>query len=231
MGQSASVAADSAQSASVAAGASGPQVGGAARTYFTHDNGGRPFQVNVKGGGVEILKDSNKDLDKDPGPYLPLMTFKATKVLVGKKSPGGGYDGLSPKEAEGNSILLKLGPSRWAFVGHEIYEFTPIDGDTIVAFYSDIGNSDVPYPYAVGKTHTYFFLDRAAVENSFFKAGEGAYDQYYYEHRQSMRLRGYVRGAVAKFKKGEREEIQARIAEFKAKRRTVKSKTLHKRLV
>jgi hypothetical protein len=149
--------------------------------------------------------------------------MKVDHVFVGKKSPTGGYDGLKPSEAEGNSILVKKG-SKYIYIGHEIYEFSPVEGDTIEAYYSDIGNSDVPYPYAVGKTHVYILLEKAAVDKSFFDMKKGIYDQYYNATtRLDMCLRGF-RDCEDK------EKAKATRKEMKSKTRRMKSKVIQKRL-
>jgi predicted GIY-YIG superfamily endonuclease len=156
-------------------------------------------------------------------PRKKLLEMKVDHVFVGKKSPTGGYDGLKPSEAEGNSILVEKG-SKYIYIGHEIYEFSPVEGDTIEAYYSDIGNSDVPYPYAVGKTHVYILLEKAAVDKSFFDMKKGIYDQYYNATtRLDMCLRGF-RDCKDK------EKAKATRKEMKSKTRRMKSKLIQKRL-
>jgi hypothetical protein len=199
------------------------------KTYDIHDNGGRPFFVTVQGDSVTVEKNMDKYEMKDgvfvtlQKPRKKLLEMKVDHVFVGKKSPTGGYDGLKPSEAEGNSILVKKG-SKYIYIGHEIYEFSPVEGDTIEAYYSDIGNSDVPYPYAVGKTHVYILLEKAAVDKSFFDMKKGIYDQYYNATtRLDMCLRGF-RDCEDK------EKAKATRKEMKSKTRRMKSKLIQKRL-
>ena len=155
------------------------------KTYEIHDNGGRPFYVTIKGKSICVEKNMDTVEYKD-GKFREIQTprkhlFDKTvdEIFIGKKSPTGGYDGLKPSEAEGNSLLLKKA-SKYMYIGSEIYEFEPVKGDTIENYYSDIGNSDVPYPYAVGKTHIYILLDKVAVEKSFFDMKHNIYEQYYF---------------------------------------------------
>jgi hypothetical protein len=155
-----------------------------------------------------------------------LFDFTADQIFLGKKSPKGGYDGLKPSEAEGNSILLLVG-SKYIYIGSEIYQFEPVKGDTIEKYYSDIGNSDVAYPYAVGKTYIYIMLDKVAVENSFFDVKKPIYEQYYMASTYlPMCLKGYHDTSICKDKKAAREHI----AELESKSKKIRVKTLQKRL-
>jgi hypothetical protein len=159
-----------------------------------------------------------------PAPAKHLFTQTVDEIFIGKKSPTGGYDGLKPSEAEGNSILVKTG-SKYMYIGHEIYEFAPVDGDTIVSYYSDIGNSDVPYPYAVGKTHVYIMLDKVAVEKTFFDFKQAIYEQYYYDTYVRDCQHGFGDKSLCK----DKDYVKARLAELKAKTHSLKVKVLVKR--
>jgi hypothetical protein len=190
------------------------------KSYQIHDNGGRPFRVEIDGMKVSVFKTVEDEEEKH------LFDVTADKVFIGKKSPTGGYDGLKPKEAEGNSILLLVG-SKYMYIGSEIYQFEPVKGDSIEKYYSNIGNSDVPYPYAVGKTHMYIMLDKVAVEKSFFDKKDDIYQQYYMATTYlPMCLKGYQDTSICKDKKAARE----RIAEVEDKSKKLKVKTLQKRL-
>jgi hypothetical protein len=196
-------------------------------TYEIHDNGGRPFVVEITGQQVKVFKNMNewvlhdKKFVEEQYPRKHLFDFTATKVFVGKKSPTGGYDGLKPKEAEGNSILLHVG-EKYVYIGHEIYEFSPKAGDTIEKYYSDIGNNDVPYPYAVGNTHVYILLDKVAVEKSFFDMKKDIYEQYY-------KAENVLPQDMARLTKEEKEERKDRIAELETKSKKLRTKMLQKR--
>lgn len=142
------------------------------RVYETHDNGGRPFSVHIQGSRVRVSDISG------PSPKK-VVTIEADEIFIGKHSPNGDYNGLEPQDAEGNSVLVRKG-QQYTYIGSEIYQFSPIEGDRVLLYYSDIGNSDVPYPYAIGQTHTYLMLDKVVVESSFFHSNDDIYDEYYY---------------------------------------------------
>jgi hypothetical protein len=198
--------------------------------YEIHDNGGRPFFVHIDGKSVAVFKnmDTWKDVDGTFtelfNPPKQLFIVQADEVFIGKKSPKGGYDGLKPKKAEGNSILLRLG-SKYRYIGHEIYDFAPVKNDVIVEYYSDIGNNDVPYPYAVGKTHVYIMLDKVAVEKTYFTMNEPIYPQYYYEQRIKMCLFGNPRSDLC----ADKAVYGPKLKEFKEKLVKLKTKLIQKR--
>lgn len=198
--------------------------------YKTHDNGGRPFFVEIQGKVVSVSKNmdtfeivNGKFVDIS-APPKPLFTKTMDEIFIGKKSPKGGYDGLKPSQAEGNSILLRIG-SKYIFIGHEIYEFSPVKDDTIIAYYSDIGNSDVPYPYAVGNTHIYIMLDKVAVEKTYFDMKKDIYEQFYFDTRIKDCQHGFGDKTLCK----DKEYVKERIKEFKNKTQKLKSKLIVKR--
>ena len=157
------------------------------RTYEIHYNGSMPFFVEVAGTSVRVLKNMNTfkiirgvyiDIKKEP---KELFKIHVEKVLLGKKPPYGDYTFET-----GNSILLKINEKKYRFIGSRIYDFNLVKGDTLLSFYSGIGNNDVPYPYAIGKTHVYIFLDKVAIEKSYFTMKKDIYEQNYYPHRIHM---------------------------------------------
>jgi hypothetical protein len=79
----------------------------------------------------------------------------------------------------GNSLLIQVRPGKYIFAGQEIYSFSTVDGEEIQAYYSPVGNSAVPYPYAVGEHHTYFMLEKEHVPNELLDLTKDAYGQFY----------------------------------------------------
>jgi hypothetical protein len=198
------------------------------KSYAIHDNGGRPFRVDIQGNKVTVYM-TKVTFEKVDGefkdiihPPKQILEFTTDAVFVGKKSPGGGYDGLKPKEAEGNTVLLEVG-EKYVYIGSEIYQFSPIKGDSIEKYYSDVGNSDVPYPYAIGKTHVYIMLDKVAVEKSFFDMKKKIYEQYY-------EATTYFKDRMRAMSKEEKSEARARMEELAEKTSKLKTKVLQKRI-
>jgi hypothetical protein len=139
--------------------------------YEIHDNGGRPFRVKIEGNIATILiNETNKEIKK----------YETEKIFIGKspKTNGIGYD----KYFDGNSILLYLGDKKYIYVGEMIYSFESID--IINKYVSFVGNSDVPYPYAIDKSkNVYLMIEDVIIINGKDKIENGNYGEYsYYAH-------------------------------------------------
>ena len=169
--------------------------------YEIHDNGSVPYWVEVNGKTVTILQnmDSYKMINGKL-PEAPNKTFIVDEVFVGKTSPTG------PKSPPGTTMLFRVG-SKYVYVGSEMYEFTT--NDVISKFYSDLGNSDVPYPYAIGEKYIYIMLDKVAVEKSLFDMKEDIYKQYYEKYYDkktklkaiTLKTKGVIMGKTVKTSK------------------------------
>lgn len=109
---------------------------------ITHDNGGRPFKVNIYKYNINILKLMHND-------YIPIMKIESyDNVFIGESVEGECSDGRGPN-FYGNTVLIKVDDKNYIFVGHLIYSFileTPIK-----YYWSPVGNNDVPYAYGITK--------------------------------------------------------------------------------
>lgn len=137
------------------------------KKYHIHDNGGNPFLVEINESSVNVFKrnDDNEDVDEDYNEKI-LMINPYEKVFVGTDRNYG---------FSGNSILVKRRDD-YVYIGSEIYSFKPID--IIIDYLSPIGNSDVPYPYAIGSNNTYLMIENVMIENKFLEE-EDPYRHYY----------------------------------------------------
>lgn len=137
------------------------------KTYYTHDNGGRPFKVTISGKIVNIYV---RNKVKEGYSKKPKMTFSCKKIFIGK-SPSMTMTKVSGgigKEFDGNSLLFEVDNGRendkkyheklykYIFVGDIVYSFTTFS--KIVEFVSPVGNNDVPYPYAINENKSYLLL-------------------------------------------------------------------------
>jgi hypothetical protein len=155
--------------------------------YFTHDNGRRPFMVdiNTKSKSLEVYQldfDSWEEYrDKHYttkngihkcGYYddekinefynIPVFKTKYKNIFIGED--------LAWSAAKGNSILVNKNDKDYIFIGECIYVFQP--EDKIIEYFSPVGNNDVPYPYAIGEKYIYFMIEYKFVLLSGFTQSE-----------------------------------------------------------
>jgi hypothetical protein len=145
--------------------------------YEIHDNGGRPFVVEVNSTKKEVEVFLNEWMEG--GSYIKGKSIYHTRykvIFIGEnKAP----DREWIKEDKGNSILLHVSGSTYVYIGSDILSFQTHDGEKIKRYYSPIGNSDSPYPYAIGEHHTYFMLDMETLPNEFLDLKIDGYGQFY----------------------------------------------------
>jgi len=151
-----------------------------AKEYEIHDNGGRPFCVldYPSKKKVEVyLNDWVGDGSYVRGKKVFETSYKT--IFIGDNDLPGYQADLPKGAAKGNSILVYVSDSKYIHIGIEIYSFETRDKEKILHYYSPVGNSDVPYPYAIGENYTYFLLDYTTVPNYILDLTKDAYTQYY----------------------------------------------------
>lgn len=137
--------------------------------FLTHDNGGRPFRVEVHRGGTRV-KVFRQVQDSDTYEATPLLVEDALQTFVGK-SPilrmttfSGGFGSAF----DGNSILFHSAKNasalEYVHVGTRIRRFRA--KAPIVEFVSPVGNNDVPYPHAVDTARNTYLLIEDVVLSS-----------------------------------------------------------------
>ena len=150
------------------------------KRYTILDNGGEPFVVFVRPGHLEVY---HNDFNRETENYTLGKKILATgylKVHIGDNTLKIKHPGVAPKGIyPGNSILVQTGANKYIYIGSEIYSFSALDGDTVRKYYSPVGNSAVPYPYALGEKYAYMMLDRAAIDIDAVNPKEDVYPQYY----------------------------------------------------
>ncbi len=140
------------------------------KKYKILDNGGVPFLAYVSHKGIQVVK-----ADDTNNRILNAYYFRYFIGDNDLNEPGSAPKGKYP----GNSILVKY--DDYIYIGSEIYKFKTIDNDRIKKYYSPVGNSAVPYPYAVGEKYVYFMLDKIAVPVEQINLKKDAYGQFYSE--------------------------------------------------
>jgi hypothetical protein len=134
------------------------------KSYETHDNGARPFLVQDHGGSVTVTKQVWNADKRQHEPEKELLKTPYEKIFVG---------------SQGSSILLKQSKNKYMYIGDAVKTFEPIKDDVLLDYQSPIGNSDVPYPYAVGEKYTYLMIENVYIDNAALNKKEDPYKQYY----------------------------------------------------
>ena len=187
------------------------------RTYYIHDNGGRPFCVCVDKQDLTVYADTNPD-----SPQYDKVVYQTqfSKLFVGDDPLH-----ISPyweSSFKGNSILAHIKDDLYVWIGYTTYEFKTAPGDSIVRFYSPIGNSDVPYPFARGKKYTYLMLESKYMDNTHLDPKADPYEVYYSPVRIQTRLDGM---------KGKKKLTQELEIDLETAKKVVKSaKTMKKKV-
>ena len=150
------------------------------RTVSVVDNGGVPFRVHLS---KVPQKDTHKGLNQGtatisvlvhrsgsgPASYAEWGTVEYTRAWIGLCPTERGSAGAQRAWWHGgNSVLLRTRDRGrgLVYIGTSIKTFVPQPRDTIVAFVSPMGNSAVPYPYAIGITHTYLLEEDVCIDNA-----------------------------------------------------------------
>jgi len=132
-------------------------------SFLIHDNGGRPFQVNLTKTTYSVYRQSKV---VEQGKNWAFYTGPYDKAIIKPTSYLNVYVGRDPnygKKFDGNSILVRITPRTFVFIGQEIIKFNI--NDTIVGYKSPIYGSDVAYPYAMGSKNTYLFIENTYIPN------------------------------------------------------------------
>jgi hypothetical protein len=108
--------------------------------YYTLDDGGHPFKVEIEKDNVYIYAQNLKESDnqeKNVYEEVPFVTYKAKKVFIGKD--------LEYKDLDGNSILLEIDSKQlnYVHIGATVFSFTAYG--KIIDYVSPAENSAWPF--------------------------------------------------------------------------------------
>lgn len=173
------------------------------KTYFTHDNGGRPFKVDINE-NTNLVEISSCDYNKryyelnNRYDYKKIAEYTPKKIFVGKSKHdemtdnGGGHGNIF----DGNSILLDMNDNIYIHIGSNVFSFKTLN--EINEYYSPVGNNDVPYPYAVDIKGYVYLLTTPIILSPNDKLTEYLSDQskdpslYYFKYHLITPDRGYI---------------------------------------
>jgi hypothetical protein len=151
------------------------------KVYTTTDNGGHPFRVEDDGSQVIVFRQTFNDETENYEVGKEVYRVKYKRLYVGEDPYK--FSPVWEPWMRGNSILLHLGGLKYVFIGHAVLEFEiDKEDEEIVKYISYMGNSGVPYPYAIGKKHTYIIpLDKGSnqkIDNSILDLKDDVWGQY-----------------------------------------------------
>lgn len=152
--------------------------------YNIHDNGTVPFRVKVEKNKITIFS-AEYDKKTKQTTYDEI----AYEILNYKKI----YIGTDPNipDSKGNSILVHLNKNNYVYIGWFVYSFKTPANDVIIHYVSKIGNSDVPYPYAIGTINTYLMIESVRIKNDKLLSMD-PYDQYYNHSKNMVNANNFV---------------------------------------
>jgi hypothetical protein len=139
------------------------------KRYPILDNGAVTFLVEVLKTRINIYK--NK-YDKETGELVfdkKIYSTPYKKVFIGNDPRA--------RWPPGNSVLINVSKNKYISCGMDIYEFET--DEDIEAYYSPIGNSAVPYPYAISNNYVYFTLEKQLVNKAALDMSKDLYQQFY----------------------------------------------------
>ena len=163
------------------------------------------YQTSYNGGNPYVVKKSKKskkckNCKKSKENYLAVidnysernvLQISADQVWIGKspQTPttemGGGYGDYW----DGNTILVRVTENRYVFIGHFVFSF--VTDKPILKYVSEVGNNEVPYPYAVDTENTFYLM----AEKIKLSIPEGPYrtDPYGYHYGNRGISKSFVR--------------------------------------
>lgn len=175
--------------------------------YFIHDNGGKPFKIVIDNGKVTVWKfnlqralEEASDLhpeqtemyDEIISEWIPEQIFIGESPETEQTRYSGGYGEFF----KGNSFILKMSEQEYIHIGRQIFKFTT--DSQIITFVSPVGNSDVPYPYAIDEDgYYYLMLEKIKIRISEDR-NEDPYN-HYYNRRQIVSAYNHGRMPVYNF--------------------------------
>jgi len=124
--------------------------------FNTHDNGGKSYSIHKEKDRTFIFK-----FDE----YIP----DTEKIF----------------SSNGSSILIKIKKKlEYVFIGVEKIRFNT--NEKITSFKSDIGNSDVVYPYAISENYIYLFIENIILNKKYIPKDIKDYYNYYYNNKNNI---------------------------------------------
>jgi hypothetical protein len=170
------------------------------KSYYILDNGERPFKVDIENNNVILYKieyiSNSNDIKYSKEPIL--IFNNVNKIFIGKspKNKMTTISGGHGKKFDGNTILLNIKDKKYVFIGLNIFSF--ITESDIIKYVSPVGNSGVPYPYAVDKNNNfYLMIEDVMIKN--IPKNTKPYNYYYKISRNINKMYNWYIGKNASY--------------------------------
>ena len=142
--------------------------------YYTDWNGAKPYLVIMASNTIIILKPNNKIIH-DVYDKLVYKINKYKNIFIGTNTNK--FGGYYVDKFKGNSILIETNVNEYIFIGKDIYKFTTTT--PIKTYYSIMGNSSVPYPFAVSDDKIYLMIETKILNYKDWNKKTDPYEIYY----------------------------------------------------
>ena len=143
-------------------------------TYFTHDNGGRSFKVNVSSDNSVAIYNNYKDVLVLKEQFDEIYIGESPKCQFTEYSAGFGDDFI------GNSIAY-IKDNVCTFIGStRVFRFHFEKDEKVQYYVSMVGNNDVPYPYLITNKYIYFTEDQTRMQTKHISDVRSCYKECFY---------------------------------------------------
>jgi len=157
--------------------------GKSGKKYKILDNGGYPFTAVVYKSKVELY------INELGGPFFnQIVGYKGQPKVYHPKKVFVGKDPKTGKDV-GNSILLDMGKMEYIFIGWNVTKFKA--KSKITKYVSPVGNSAVPYPYAIDEDGNYYLMLENVMLDGVSR-GEDPYRVYYQDKKLGKKYKASV---------------------------------------
>ncbi len=153
-------------------------------TSIIRYNGGRPYKVVIDN-YLSIFEKVDYD-EQERVIYSDTPFYRISmegKRVIPTEDPREDNTIFEPN----NTMLVDMGDGTYLFIGcPEIFTFVP--WEPIEHFYSPIGNSDVPYPWAQTKSYVYLMIeDNVEIPREDWRGSKSPYHYLYTQDRKRIR--------------------------------------------
>jgi len=116
------------------------------------------------------------------------LIFKINKyknIFVGTNTTK--FGGYYTEKFKGNSVLIETNTNEYIFVDKDIYKF--ITTTPITKYYSVMGNSNVPYPFAISKDKIYLMNENKCMDYKDWDKKRDPYQIYYQLNKKKPEIK------------------------------------------